>query len=252
MRKAIAAGAARLSYVDRPGAGPVLVLIPGSFSDVHQWDEVVDGLSADLRLILVEVRGHGRSWPPPVDGTIEEFGEDVVRIADGERIDRFYVGGQSIGGMIALEVGRCQPGRINGVISIEGWTHGRAVGEAFHGDMYGTLTPKQDARRLEAQRRAVGHWSQEEREAFAQIYLKWERGYEFLRATRLPVLELYGDRGEPRPSLERLRIPDRENITVHWLGGASHDLPLERPADVARVITEFIRAVEERKLSPRQ
>ena len=245
MRKTIESDGARLSYVDRPSDGPVLVLVPGSFSDVHQWDELVNALPMELRLILVEVRGHGQSWPPPMDGTIEQFAQDVVQIADQENLDRFFVGGHSIGGMIALEVGRRIPGRIAGVISIEGWTHWRVTVDAFNGNMCGTLTPEQEARRLKNRERGAGHWSQAQRDQFAQIYRRWEEGEQFLRDTQLPVLELYGDRGQPRPSLRQLRIPCRDNIDIRWFEGASHCLPLERPAELANVLTAFIRAVEQ-------
>ena len=245
VQKAIQVDGTRMSYVERPGSGPVLVLIPGSFNDVHQWGEVVDVLPAELRLILTEVRGHGRSWPPPVDGSIEQFAADAIQIADHEDLDRFYVGGHSIGGMIALEVGRRLPARITGVISIEGWTHWRVTSDAFQNDMVGTLTDEQAARRLELRERADGHWRPEQREQFAQIYRRWEAGLQFLQETELPVLELYGDRGKPRPSLRQLHIPDRDNIDLHWFEGASHALPLERPVELARAMTMFIRGVEE-------
>ncbi len=109
VRKIVEQREVRLSYVVRPGEGPTLVLIPGSFSDVSQWETIVPLLDKDINLILVEVRGHGKSWPPPVDGTIELLAEDVMIVADKERVNQFYVGGHSIGGMIAKEVGRCWP-----------------------------------------------------------------------------------------------------------------------------------------------
>ena len=244
MKKSIESDSARLSYVDRPGDGPALLLIPGSFEDVHQWDALIEALPTDLRLILVEVRGHGESWPPMVGATIEQFGRDVAHVADHEGLQRFYVGGHSIGGMIALEVGRCIPYRIAGVISIEGWTHGQVTIDAFGGNMYGPLTPEQEHERLHGRERAAGHWSQEQRDAFAQIYLRWEQGESFLQSTELPVLELYGDRGRAKPSREQLRIPDRSNITLHFFDGASHALPLDRPREMAPVIEQFIRSHE--------
>ena len=244
MRKAIEVDGTRLSYVERPGGGPVLVLIPGSFNDVRQWDEVVDALPTEWRLILFEVRGHGQSWPPPANGSIEQFAADVIQIADREGLDRFHVGGHSIGGMIALEVGRRIPARIAGVISIEGWTHWRVTSDAFQSDMVGTLTEEQAARRLALREGAAGHWEPEQRQQFAQIYRRWEAGPQFLQETELPVLELYGDRGKPKPSLQQLQIPDRDNIAFQWFEGASHELPLERPVELARVMTTFIRGVE--------
>jgi pimeloyl-ACP methyl ester carboxylesterase len=56
----------------------------------------------------------------------------------------------------------------------------------------------------------------------------------------LPVLELYGDRGRERPHREQLYLPNRKNIILHWIEDASHNLPVEEPEKVAKVITEFI------------
>ena len=247
IRKTIEFDNVKLSYVVRSGNGPTLILIPGSFSDANQWNEVIPVLGKDLNVILIEVRGHGKSWPPPIDGTIEQLAKDVMLVADNEKLGHFYVGGHSIGGMISKEVGRSWPRRVKGVISIEGWTHWQASRDAFNGDMYGTLTPEQQKKRLNGRKIGAGHWTKKQRNDFATIWSKWERGMEFLQNTDLPIIEIYGDRGKKRPSLKQLHIPDRSNIEVHWIYNASHSLPLERPGEVATTIMEFIKKLESRK-----
>lgn len=237
----------RLSYIIRPGDGPTLVLIPGSFSDASQWEDVLPFLDNNLNLLLIEVRGHGKSWPPLVNGTIEELANDVMTVTDAEKLDRFYVGGHSIGGMIAKEVGRVWPQNIAGVISIEGWTHWRVAKEAFNSDMYSTLSKEQDQKRLDSRKRGAGHWTKDQRESFAQIWRKWDKGKEFISTTTLPVLELYGDRGKQKATREQLHLLDRENIILQWINDASHSLPLEEPETVAHAITEFIEDIEKQK-----
>ena len=247
IRKTIEQDNIRLSYVVRPGEGPTLILIPGSFSGVHQWDEVMAGLDKDLNLILVEVRGHGQSWPPAENGSIELFAADVKSVADAEKLESFYVGGHSIGGMIAKEVGRRWPQQIRGVISVEGWTHWKVAKETFKSNMYSTLTKEQDDKRLEGRKLGTGHWTDEQRHNFAQIWRQWERGEEFMQTTTLSVLELYGDRGRERPTLEQLYIPAKPNFTLRWFKNASHSLPVERPTQVAEAIGEFIQHTEKTK-----
>jgi pimeloyl-ACP methyl ester carboxylesterase len=242
-RMMVEQGEVRLSYVIRPGSGPTLVLIPGSFSDVSQWETMIPLLNNDLNLVLVEVRGHGKSWPPPVNGTIEQLAEDVLIVADKEKLNRFYVGGHSIGGMIAKEVGRRWPERLMGVISIEGWTHWQVSREAFNADMYSTLTPEEKKKRIELRKRGAGHWSKEQRTSFGKIWRKWERGVEFLKHTKLPVLELYGDRGREPASREQLFLAERKNIRLVWIHNASHKIPLEEPGRLAEIINEFITMV---------
>jgi pimeloyl-ACP methyl ester carboxylesterase len=237
----------RLSYLVRAGKGPTLVLIPGSFSDTSQWRDVLSHLDPQLGLILIEVRGHGKSWPPPENGTIEELANDVMTVTNCEKVDRFYVGGHSIGGMIAKEVGRRWPLRVAGVISIEGWTHWRVTKDAFNGDMYSTLSKEQDQKRLDSRKRGAGHWTKDQRDSFAQIWRKWEKGKEFISTTTLPVLELYGDRGKQKATREQLHLADRNNIIIQWINNSSHSLPLEEPGKVAHAITEFIERLEKQK-----
>jgi pimeloyl-ACP methyl ester carboxylesterase len=86
MRKTVETDGVRLSYVDRPGR-PRARAHPGQLQRRATWAETVNAMPADLRLILTEVRGHGQSWPPPVDGTIEQFADDVTQIADHEHLD---------------------------------------------------------------------------------------------------------------------------------------------------------------------
>jgi pimeloyl-ACP methyl ester carboxylesterase len=236
---------AKISYAIRKGTGPTLVLIPGSFDALESWQPVIEKLAPDLQVVVVELRGHGESWPPPTaeTGTIEQFAEDVLAVTRAAGLKPFYVGGHSIGGMVAIECAGRQPQRLKGVISIEGWTRASVLGAAFKGNTDGTLSAAQKARKYELRRPTTKRWSPAQISAFVQIWEKWD-GTQSLEHTSLPVLELWGDRAIERPDRARLQIPERPNIELRWVAGASHFLPLERPEDTAVAIQEFIRKVE--------
>jgi pimeloyl-ACP methyl ester carboxylesterase len=246
VRKQIPTDEGHISYEVRAGTGPRVILIPGSFNDNRQWDDVVPRLDAGIQLLLVELRGHGQSWPPPGNGSIEQFGADVARVAEAEGWDKYYVGGHSIGGMVAIEIGRAYPQRVLGIISSEGWTTYEALRDAFQGQTDITLTPQQKAHRAALSARATGRWSDAQRKAFRQIWRRWN-GYEFLKTTSIPILEAYGDRGRAKPTLAQLRIPERPNIRMQWMANASHPLPVEKPAELAAAINVFLRAAFVRK-----
>lgn len=238
---------ATISYVLREAAGPTLVLIPGSFESAESWLNVVKNLDPELRTVIVELRGHGRSWPPPSEktGTIVQFAKDVFAVADQAGLDSFYVGGHSIGGMVAIECAGRQPDKLRGVLAIEGWTRAPVAGRAFKGKTTdSTLSDAQKKRRFELRRPTTSRWTNDQLSAFAQIWEKWD-GTDILEQTALPVLEVWGDRGDAeRPSRKALRIPDRANIDLVWVAGASHFLPLERPEETATAANKFIRKVE--------
>ena len=235
-----------VSFLFRQRKGPALILIPGSFTDSRQWEPLLAWLDADITLVLVELRGHGKSWPPPASGSIEQFASDVLRIADRRKLRRFYTGGHSIGGMIALEMGRKWPKRIRGIISIEGWTNYHAMYDAF-GAANGPPPVSASQARYQAERkRATGGWTDAQRKAFGKIWRSWD-GSEFLRTTTLPILEVYGDRGRPKPALDLLQIPNRATIEVQWIAGATHLVPFEKPQELANAMTDFIRRTETRR-----
>lgn len=132
-----------LSCFQRPGEGPTLLLIPGTFSDSRIYALTVRQLDPKLNLIILENRGLGGSWPPPEKSTIESCAEDAFAVMDALKVDQFYASGHSLGGMIALELGQRKPDRVQGIVSIEGWTNASAAELAFQGDMKSTLSPAQ-------------------------------------------------------------------------------------------------------------
>jgi pimeloyl-ACP methyl ester carboxylesterase len=232
-----------LAWAERPGDEPALVLIPGTFNDCRVYSQVVTSLDPGRRTILVEHAGHGRSWPPDPNPSIERSAAHVTRLLDRLKIDSCFLGGHSLGGMVAMEAGRRDPDRCRGIISIEGWTNSRSAFAAFQGDMTSSLSRTTRAR-IDAHRHEnASRWPEAARQAFSQIWTMWD-GSAFLRETNLPVLELYGDRAKPRPAAESLGIPERSNIRFQWVPDASHWLPVEQPALVAAAIEAFMADAE--------
>ena len=235
----------RLSYAHREGTGPNLILIPGSFCDREQWDGVIAALDGQLTLVTIELPGHGGSWPPLAAPTKEGLARHVLLVPDMLGLERFYVGGHSIGGMIALEVAAQCPERVKGVVSVEGWTSHCVLQDAFGGDLDSTLSAALRARLARMREKVTRRWTHEQVESFARVWTRWD-GWPFLSRTDLPVLEIWGDRGQRRPDPGRLGVPCRDNIDLRWVHNASHHLPSERPAEVAREISDFIGRVEHR------
>ena len=240
-RDSIAVDDGRLAYYHRHGWEPALILIPGSFDDRRACAGIVEHLD-DRRMVVIELRGHGDSWPPPRGGSIELFAEDVLQVVKQVGLRSFFVGGHSIGGMIAKQVASAMPVGVAGVLSIEGWTSHRVLANAFGGETLNTLSSEQLARRDELRLRVMESWTEEQVAEFRTYWTRWD-GFDFLAATELPILEMYGDRGRPAPTLHKLRIPDRDNITVQFFEGVSHCLPLECPGEVARACRDFMSRV---------
>jgi pimeloyl-ACP methyl ester carboxylesterase len=89
----------------RAGSGPPLVLFHGVGHRRQAWDAVLDRLTPHRDVITVDLPGHGDS--PPLDvshrSALEALADDVIGLLDELGLDRPHIGGNSLGGMIALE-----------------------------------------------------------------------------------------------------------------------------------------------------
>lgn len=229
---------AEIAYQIRRGPGPAVVLVPGSYVGADDWADVVAAIDRTLTVQIVEVRGHGDSWPPPVSGSIAQFAGDVFAAAAHAGLPRFYAGGHSLGGMIAIEMAAQQPAAIRGVISVEGWTHHTVARDAF-GANANVLAPALREKLAELRKPVMTRWTKEQVTEFGAIWRQWDGG-PALEQMRVPVLQLWGDRGAPPATRDKMKIPDRANIELQWVAGASHYLPMERPREVAAAINRFV------------
>ena len=234
----------QLAYYTREGEGPNLVLIPGSWGDYRVFNHLVEFLDRDLNLIIVELRGHNGSQPPSTNCSMELFAEDVLRVVDAIGLKRFYVGGHSIGGMLPIEIAGRRPEQVAGAIAMEGWTYWEVQREAFGTGPDTTLTPEQDVERKANRARVYDTLTKEQISSFASVWRRWD-GYPILKTTPVPILEIWGDRGKPQPSRQSMRIPDRPNIDLVWIEGASHAMLVQRPDAVAEAVNAFIHNIEE-------
>jgi pimeloyl-ACP methyl ester carboxylesterase len=108
----------RLHYRDR-GDGPALVLLHGAMSSLHTWEGWVQALSRDHRVVTVDLPGHGLTGPDPRHRyTTADGVRAVAGLADAIGLDRFTIGGSSLGGRIAWAYAVLHPERLTGLILV--------------------------------------------------------------------------------------------------------------------------------------
>ncbi|GHE30795.1 alpha/beta fold hydrolase [Streptomyces griseoaurantiacus] len=96
-----------LSYA-RVGTGEPLLLLHGIGHHRQVWDPVVDILATERDVIAVDLPGFGASAPLP-DGLrhdLPTMNTALGALCDTLGIDRPHVAGNSLGGLLALELGR--------------------------------------------------------------------------------------------------------------------------------------------------
>lgn len=230
---------AHIAYHVRPGDGPTLVLIPGSWGDYQVFDGFMETLDPSFHVVIVELRGHGDSQPPAVSPDMALFADDVLAVIRALGLKDYFVGGHSIGGMVPIEIAGRAPEGMIGVVALEGWTHHTVQRNAFAKVEESTLTEEETATRNAWRERVQKNLTPEQIDAFAQVWKQWN-GYPILETTPLPILEVWGDRAHPPADRETMQIPDRPNIEVVWLEGVSHSFLIEDPNAVAQAVNAFI------------
>lgn len=90
--------------------GRPIVLINALGSDLRIWDEVAALLARDFRVVRYDKRGHGLSDTVPGSAHMDDYARDLAGLLDALGIARATIVGLSIGGLIAQQLYREQPG----------------------------------------------------------------------------------------------------------------------------------------------
>jgi pimeloyl-ACP methyl ester carboxylesterase len=125
-----------LAYVSMgdPAGAPV-VLIHGYTDNARDWVPLVPYLSPRFRLILVDIRGHGRSSKPECCYTRLDFAYDIKLLLDALGVQRADLVGHSLGSLIAQTFAEYWPERTRRVVLISS-TGGPRAGAPPHKRAY--------------------------------------------------------------------------------------------------------------------
>ncbi len=123
------------------GAGPTLALSHGWQGPTDDWPPaVLDALAQRLRLLVYDVRGHGRTTAPenPEAYSLLAYAEDLRALLDVLDIDRCHIGGVSQGGMISAQFAVDVPERTRSLLICDS-TAGNGIDEGPGGEFERTL-----------------------------------------------------------------------------------------------------------------
>ena len=89
-------------HAEEAGSGRPVVLIHGFATSGRALSDVARALSADRRVVSVDLRGHGRSPPPAGPFSLEDHGADVAALVRSLGLERPVLLGWSLGAQVAL------------------------------------------------------------------------------------------------------------------------------------------------------
>ena len=274
-------GPVRLSARTFGRRGPQLILIHGLASSQHIWDLVLPMLERDFRVTTYDQRGHGGSSRPTSGYSFGEVTKDLAAVMRAVKAKRPVIVGHSYGANVGIEFAAARPKAAAGVMCVDGgmgsmseiMTWKQAAKELAPPPLNGVHID----RVLEMVKGRVGRaWTHEHEPIVRSLFFIDRRGHIrpcLARANHMRILKAMYDQ-RPKELLARVAVPtlmysarprahvmDEERdfyemkkrsvaqirrsnpkVKIEWITSI-HDIPLDRPRELATRIKRFARTV---------
>lgn len=264
-----------LVFHEWPGGDPPTLLLHGIGNYGRYWDLVAREIGGRLRLVAPDARGHGASGRPDADVYApREFVADALAILDALGVERALVVGHSMGGSHALHLAADHPDRVIGLMLVdvgvepmrEGSERARRLTmtrpESFtgRGEAEAYLRTTSPGYRDEVYANRLDHLFREEdgrlawrssSPALARIMssrTEKDARWAALAAVRCPLVIVRGTRSNVLASgiadrMRRERALARPGVRTELVElDAGHNVPLDRPRELADAIESLARS----------
>jgi len=254
------------------GSRRPFLLVHGLSSNWRTWAAVARRLDQlGHPVAAVDLRGHGQSSKPGVGYDFETFTSDLLGLIGALGWDRPVVAGQSTGGNLAVELAFRASGAVSGAVGVDGgvlelqerWPRWEDCREALAPPKLAGTPADRVRNHL---RRSHPDWSEEGVAATlanlevlpdgtVRPWLTFDHHIELLRALwdhrpsqlladlAVPLLLILADSGDAGTEAKR-RAGARAEATagggarVEWFSPGDHDLHVQHPGEVARLLSE--------------
>jgi len=110
----------RIHYVDTGDCRgcPTLVIVHGFLGSTFPFQDLIDGLSREMRVVMPDLPGFGVSEPPPVVCSMEYYLDFLESLFQHLNLGRVYLMGTSLGANIAAHYAAEHPNRVRALIFV--------------------------------------------------------------------------------------------------------------------------------------
>lgn len=265
----VTAGGARLRVADT-GSGAPVVLLHGLFMDHLTWSRVTPELEEDFRVITPDLPGFGESEKPPPSRFsygFDAFADCVAGLYSGLGVGRAALVGHDLGGSIAIALAARHPELVSRLVVINpncfvtSADYGRrlAAWPLLGGLMFKQFLGRTSFRSYFRERLTAGAPIDSERldHYYDCFNTPAARGSALatLRATEdtrpiiadtarvaVPTLVIWGRHDKLCPSGFGQKLSRSINGAGFELMNTGHSPQEERPAEVGRVLSRFLKA----------
>lgn len=233
------------------GEGPPLLLLHSNGCSIHEYEQALPLLAESYRCIAWDLPGHGDSEPAQGHVSIRDYAATTADVLDALGLERAHVCGASIGGFVAMALGRAWPDRVSSLTIVESalrtpeewaaqWPRIEAmfaIAQQSHDEVaprLRELTPRLLAR-WNIDRAKAGGW----RMVDAMWAIREYDALGELARLRVPCAIVMGDRGPViggRPRYEQA-LP---SAPIRVVAQAGHFPMIDAPQEFAQAVHEGI------------
>lgn len=261
--KYIMAGPTALHVCDSEVGDKCVVLLHGYLESLLVWDDFVPYLYKEVRVVTLDLPGHGISVVSGETHTMEFLADTVAASIRALGIERCTVVGHSMGGYVALALCERHPDLLDGIVLLsstpnddtpekaENRRREIALVRAGKKDMLARVAPEAGFAPENRSRMKDAIEDLEE-----QVFITEDEGIvallngmiarkdrnEMLRASSVPQLFILGrEDGYIRQEAAEQMVAAHPQARVVWLAHAGHMGFLEEPEATAQAILDFVR-----------
>lgn len=259
----IMAGPAMLHVADSGKGDKCVVLLHGYLESMYVWDDFLPLLTPSVRVITVDIPGHGVSDVVAEKHTMELMADVLHDMLDAMGVERITLVGHSMGGYISLAFCEKYPERLDGVVllsstpnadtaeKVENRRREIALVQAGKKDMLAAVAPA--AGFAEQNRRRLRDYIDD---LVEQVHITDDEGIvallegmilrkdqnDMLRQSAVRQLFILGRMDNYIPvEVAEAMVAAHPQASVAWLDNSGHMGFIEQPEACAEALLDFVR-----------
>ena len=230
------------TWVEDRGTGDVVLLLHGGFSNSDDMLGTFASFADDHRMIAFDRRGHGRTADTDAPFHYADMADETIGVIEHAGGGPVHLVGYSDGGIIALLVGLARPELVRTMVMIGTNYHhdGLAPGvndsfelgsdiANFIGEEYGERSPD-----------GIEHFPIVLAKTIAMFKTEPTLTTDDLKHLAMPGLVMVGDDDAVKPEHTLSLYESLPNGQLAVIPGASHLVPVEKPALVFQFAHDFV------------
>ncbi|MDE1164106.1 MAG: alpha/beta hydrolase [Pseudomonas sp.] len=250
-------------HYEEYGQGQPLLLMHGLGSSCLDWEEQIPVLAQHYRVIVMDIRGHGRSDKPRERYSIAGFGADTVALIEHLRLGPVHYVGLSMGGMIGFQLAVDQPAMLKSLCIVNStpevklrkpadylmwfkrWSLMQLVSMQAIGQALGkNLFPKPE--QADLRRKVAERWAKNDKRAYKASFdaiVNWGVTERLGRIT-CPTLIISADHDYTPVAVKEHYVTLIPNARLAVIADSRHATPLDQPQHFNQTLQQFLAAVE--------